>query len=154
MGDGGRDTLHGGLGEDILYGGAGQDRLQGGEDSDELHGDVSPDEFIFRAGDGVDFITDFNLDEDKIIFLAQTEEQATASQGDMFLSYVNLNMEYSKDAGGVVITSDNFPNGIIVEDVAVEQLTVDLDPNENIIRLITVAAVAVGNPRLKSKVAA
>jgi len=49
-GFGGNDTLQGAAGNDVLIGGAGADTLTGGADNDT---------FIFKAGFGLDTITDF-----------------------------------------------------------------------------------------------
>ncbi len=123
-GEGGLDVLDGGAGEDRLIGDGGQDRLQGGKDTDYLTGGVGPDEFLFRRGDGVDVITDFEDGTDTIIFLAQTD--ANAGTETRFLSFADLTLTDSEEAGGVVITSAKLEgNEIIVKGVTSEQLTAD-----------------------------
>ncbi|HEX8062962.1 MAG TPA: cadherin domain-containing protein, partial [Allosphingosinicella sp.] len=49
LGEAGNDTLIGGTGDDLLDGGAGNDNLQGGEGNDRYH---------FKAGSGLDTLTD------------------------------------------------------------------------------------------------
>ena len=51
-GQGGNDTLHGGLGEDLLLGATGGDRLYGGGDNDSLMGGVGAD--LLHGGAGTD----------------------------------------------------------------------------------------------------
>ncbi len=87
-GGAGRDRLHGGGGDDELIGGAGKDYLWAGEGDDTLaggtgEGDImtggtGSDTFVFNVtppvegedpkGDGHDFITDFNSEQDSIKF--------------------------------------------------------------------------------------
>ncbi len=125
-GEGDLDVLAGGAGEDRLFGDGGNDRLEGGEGSDRLRGGEGADEFLFRAGDGVDVITDFSVeDNDTIIFLGQTEAQATAGNGEMFLDVSDLKIVDDYDAGGVRITSNKLDNEIILKGVTFEQLSVD-----------------------------
>lgn len=78
-GEDGNDVLQGGMGSDQLNGNEGHDVLAGGIDddylvgeagNDKLYGDVGDDILIggpgadyFDCGDGIDVITDFNLDE-------------------------------------------------------------------------------------------
>ncbi|EDQ02608.1 retention module-containing protein [Shewanella benthica] len=63
FGQGGNDILIGGLGDDILIGGLGDDTLTGGTSTD----DAGADTFVWSAGStGIDHITDFNLNEDKL----------------------------------------------------------------------------------------
>lgn len=54
-------TLMGLGGDDILVGGAGSDVIDGGMGSDLLTGDLGSDLFVFRAGEGQDTITDFQV---------------------------------------------------------------------------------------------
>ncbi|KXF88794.1 calcium-binding protein [Phaeobacter inhibens] len=53
------DDLNGTAGRNLLEGGAGNDRLSGGDGFDT---------FVFRAGHGMDRITDFTVGEDKLMF--------------------------------------------------------------------------------------
>ncbi|MGD1925185.1 MAG: SdrD B-like domain-containing protein, partial [Paracoccaceae bacterium] len=63
-GGGGDDGLHGGAGDDLLRGGLGQDLLDGGTGTDVLEGGAGIDIFVFRKGDGVTDILDFELSYD------------------------------------------------------------------------------------------
>ena len=63
-GGGGDDGLHGGAGDDLLRGGLGQDLLDGGTGTDVLEGGAGIDFFVFRKGDGVTYILDFELSYD------------------------------------------------------------------------------------------
>ena len=58
-GMGGNDTLNGLAGDDRLYGGAGNDRLDGGSGTDHLWGGAGADRFAFKAGNGTDWVEDF-----------------------------------------------------------------------------------------------
>ncbi|MCJ2032412.1 right-handed parallel beta-helix repeat-containing protein [Methylobacterium sp. J-043] len=60
-GRGGNDTLKGMAGDDRLYGGAGNDRLDGGSGTDHLWGGAGADHFVFKAGNGTDWVEDFQL---------------------------------------------------------------------------------------------
>ncbi len=125
-GEGDLDVLAGGAGDDRLFGDGGNDRLEGGEGSDRLRGGEGADEFLFRAGDGVDVITDFSVeDNDTIIFLAQTEAQAIAGNGEKFLDVSGLKIVDDYGAGGVRITSNKLDNEILLKGVTFEQLSID-----------------------------
>ncbi|MBD8906864.1 calcium-binding protein [Methylorubrum zatmanii] len=58
---GGDDTLNGLAGNDHLYGGAGRDRIDGGSGTDHLWGGPGADCFVFKAGNGTDWVEDFQL---------------------------------------------------------------------------------------------
>lgn len=60
VGTGADNYFRGNSGGDTLSGGAGGDRLVGGKGNDRLTGGADADIFVFRAGDGVDVITDFD----------------------------------------------------------------------------------------------
>jgi Ca2+-binding RTX toxin-like protein len=62
----GNDSLIGNAGNDTLIGGNGSDTLTGGLGSDTLTGGNGQDIFVFADGAGIDTITDFNLERDKI----------------------------------------------------------------------------------------
>ncbi|WP_260258402.1 Ig-like domain-containing protein [Vibrio intestinalis] len=69
MGHQGDDILDGGLGDDFLFGGAGDDHLIGGQGNDILSGGEGSDIFVWMDSDldgGLDVITDFTVNEDKI----------------------------------------------------------------------------------------
>jgi len=62
----GNDILIGNAGNDTLIGGNGTDTLTGGPGTDTLTGGNGQDIFVFAPGEGIDTITDFNLERDKI----------------------------------------------------------------------------------------
>jgi len=62
----GNDILIGNAGNDTLMGGNGADTLTGGPGTDTLTGGNGQDIFVFASGEGIDTITDFNLERDKI----------------------------------------------------------------------------------------
>lgn len=123
----GDDVLSGGAGEDTLYGGLGNDTIEGGFDSDTFvflrvaDGYVEPnppvpgDTGVYDdpgTGDGADVIVDFNITEDRILFL--TNEEMTVD------SYMN-------DDGFTVLTyaePDFFgPSEITLTDVTASAAT-------------------------------
>ncbi len=57
------DTLTGSAGNNLLSGGAGSDTIEGGIGNDTLAGGADLDTFVFRAGDGMDTISDFAAGE-------------------------------------------------------------------------------------------
>ena len=74
-GDGGDDQLYGGNHDDALFGnggndrffgGAGDDRINGGRGFDTMSGEQGRDTFVFRLGDSIDQIRDFDLAHDQI----------------------------------------------------------------------------------------
>jgi len=69
LGSSGNDVINGNRGNDWIEGGAGNDVLTG--DSDPLH-DNGRDTFAFRVGDGVDFVTDFQHGEDRLMLDSET----------------------------------------------------------------------------------
>jgi uncharacterized surface protein with fasciclin (FAS1) repeats len=62
----GDDIALGGAGNDIIKGGRGDDRIDGGEGTDYLFGGRGDDTFVFRSGDGVDYIHRFEDGKDLI----------------------------------------------------------------------------------------
>ncbi|MBC6428945.1 MAG: hypothetical protein GDA55_06960, partial [Cellvibrionales bacterium] len=75
-GQGGRDNLRGGPDNDSLNGGMGNDSLNGEAGTDELTGGEGTDRFLLlnpeSDTDNADTITDFALDEDRLILPADT----------------------------------------------------------------------------------
>jgi Ca2+-binding RTX toxin-like protein len=79
FGGNGSDSLYGGAGNDVLNGDAGSDVLRGGAGNDILTGGGGSDRFVFNsgaqysaAGFGVDEITDFNRNFDRIVLSRTT----------------------------------------------------------------------------------
>ncbi|KII75266.1 RTX toxin, partial [Vibrio renipiscarius] len=69
LGHQGDDVIDGGLGNDFLFGGDGDDVLIGGLGNDVLTGGAGNDMFVWMNGDldgGLDVISDFTVNEDKI----------------------------------------------------------------------------------------
>jgi RTX calcium-binding nonapeptide repeat (4 copies)/Concanavalin A-like lectin/glucanases superfamily len=78
-GENGDDYIEGGSGNDIISGGEGQDQLVGGEGADTITGSLGDDAlmggegsdtFVFALGDGDDFIVDFTVGQDSLLFLS------------------------------------------------------------------------------------
>ncbi|MER8628409.1 hypothetical protein NKH55_01335 [Mesorhizobium opportunistum] len=57
--DSGDDILYGGAGNDIMQAFDGNDRLIGGKGNDNIQGMDGSNEYVFRPGDGSDYLTDF-----------------------------------------------------------------------------------------------
>ncbi len=68
-GNGGDDLIDGSGGADVLYGGDGADTLAGGTGDDTLSGGPGPDVFVYRTGDGIDTVLDFNAAEGDLLDL-------------------------------------------------------------------------------------
>lgn len=86
-GSGGNDHLGGGAGVDILFGGDGNDQLEGGPGGDLLHGDSGADTYLFKNGDGFDFV--IGDADDKLVLPADAEinvSLTTATDGSDFLA--------------------------------------------------------------------
>jgi Ca2+-binding RTX toxin-like protein len=62
----GKDLLKGGTENDRLFGGNGDDQLMGGKGDDLLVGDEGADIFVLQSHHGLDTISDFNLNEDRL----------------------------------------------------------------------------------------
>jgi phospholipase/lecithinase/hemolysin len=77
----GDDYLYGGDDEDRLYGDKGDDILDGGKDSDVLFGGKGADQFVLRAGDGIDRILDYVDGIDKFLLDGLEFDNLTISQG-------------------------------------------------------------------------
>lgn len=60
QGDDGDDVIYGGSGDDKLFGGDGDDWLYGGKGNNYLNGGLGNDSFIFKNGDGITTIEDYN----------------------------------------------------------------------------------------------
>ncbi|TDL90485.1 calcium-binding protein [Meridianimarinicoccus aquatilis] len=79
----GNDTLNGGDAADKLVGGTGSDVIEGGSGDDQLWGgnwsaDGDADTFVFKAGDGKDFVHDFEADLDILDLSAYNTDLETA----------------------------------------------------------------------------
>ena len=70
-GEDGNDTLNGGIGNDTLDGGKHDDYLSGGLGNDTLTGGNGKDSFFFNSLEsGIDTITDFSVNDDRLVFSA------------------------------------------------------------------------------------
>ncbi len=67
-GGGGSDTLTGNNGDNVLDGSGGDDILEGMAGNDTLEGGVGDDTFVITSGAGSDIITDFDADNDRLVF--------------------------------------------------------------------------------------
>jgi Ca2+-binding RTX toxin-like protein len=79
IGDDGFDTLVGGAGRDLLMGGEGNDALRGGAGDDRIVTGEGMDRILFGAGDGADWVSDFNIGTDRIRLLDIATSQVTAT---------------------------------------------------------------------------
>ncbi|MEM9138365.1 MAG: calcium-binding protein [Pseudomonadota bacterium] len=82
IGNAASNTLEGGYGSDIIRGGAGNDTINGGMDVDHVWGDDGHDTFWFEQRHhvaGIDFIYDFDVSEDLIVWDAAHEDFTTVS---------------------------------------------------------------------------
>ncbi|MBE1285405.1 MAG: hypothetical protein GJ676_18985 [Rhodobacteraceae bacterium] len=70
----GNDVLRGQGGNDILKGHAGRDLFFGGRGNDTHTGGPGADRFVFRTGDGIDTITDFQVGTDRIVITAGADD--------------------------------------------------------------------------------
>lgn len=68
LGGAGQDTLFGGTGADTLAAGSGGGDIDGGAGSDILGAGAGVDVFHFAAGSGVDRLTKFDADHDRLVF--------------------------------------------------------------------------------------
>ncbi|MGH1369872.1 MAG: calcium-binding protein [Maritimibacter sp.] len=77
FGQAGSDSLEGGVGNDWLNGGFGWDTLRGGDGNDvligerggdELYGGFGEDVFLFRGDCDQNWVKDFDIDQDSIVF--------------------------------------------------------------------------------------
>jgi VCBS repeat-containing protein len=63
--------MTGGAGPDTLTGADQNDTIEGSGGDDVLTGDLGADRFIFGEDDGEDTITDFNINDDTIVFVSE-----------------------------------------------------------------------------------
>ena len=108
-GGGDDNVLDGGAGDDTINGGADDDRITGGAGDDDLTGDGGDDVFVFSPddGDGVDVITDFVPDDDRIDLTAFGIEDVSdlalltsGRGGDTIIDLTSL-------GGGTIVVSGN-----------------------------------------------
>lgn len=90
-GGNGSDILFGNIDNDILFGGAGRDTLSGGAGNDILEGNDGEDIFVVAVNEGTDYISDFQLGEDRIVLAEElTFTELTFSGEDILLETETL----------------------------------------------------------------
>ncbi len=105
-GEGGNDTLYGNNGKDKLYGEDGSDTLVGGESDDYLNGGYGADTYLFRKGDGIDTIEEYdsntkNVDKIQLDYDVQRE--------DILLNRNGNDLEITfKDSNDKIIVKNQF----------------------------------------------
>ena len=112
-GQDGQDTLDGGAGNDTLVGGQGNDIIFGGLGNDTLIGGTGSDKFVFRAGDGHDAITDFDVDEDTL----EIELSPYLTLNDLHAMFSQYNSYIIMDLGS--------GNSVRLNDLNIEDLTLE-----------------------------
>ncbi|MBE9208688.1 M10 family metallopeptidase C-terminal domain-containing protein [Nostoc sp. LEGE 06077] len=113
-GGNGNDQLQGLAGDDTLWGGVGDDILTGGEGKDKY---LFQAEGVFTASLGVDYITDFEGGQDKIVLSKSTFKAITNSAGqtltdfavvtdDQFVNASSRRIVYSQSTGSLFYNQD------------------------------------------------
>jgi archaellum component FlaF (FlaF/FlaG flagellin family) len=82
FGEAGSDRLFGGYGKDLLKGGTENDRLFGGNGDDLMVGDEGADIFVLQSHHGLDTISDFNLNEDRLVLSTNFTGSLGLSESD------------------------------------------------------------------------
>jgi glycerophosphoryl diester phosphodiesterase len=104
----GDDRLFGNDGDDTIYGSRGDDLLYGGKGKDLLFGGRGADVFAIGAGDGIDTISDFKIDEDFIGLIGNTTFK------DLTITKVGNNTQIA--LGTEVLANLQLPaNGVLLE---------------------------------------
>ncbi|NNM72004.1 hemolysin [Enterovirga sp. DB1703] len=93
-GGGGNDKLFGLAGNDSIWGGTGSDRIDGGAGTDHIWGGRGSDTFVFKAGNGVDWIEDFAA--------RGREQDRIEVDNDLFANFKAL-MAAAKNVDGNVV---------------------------------------------------
>lgn len=117
VGAAGDDRLLGGQGIDVLIGGEGGDTLEGGTGNDRLSGQGGFDQFVFRAGEGRDTVTDFADNIDTLLF-DDGLGVASASAALGRAAQVGANVVFSF-AGGEQVTVLNATLAALLDDIAI-----------------------------------
>lgn len=113
-GNQGTDLLFGGRGDDTIDGGSASDTIKGGNGDDLLSGGTGTDVFIFGRNSGVDEITDFKNNTDKLDLSAF----AVSSRQDL----TNAGAIIENGAGSIIdLTAIGGDGEIMVEDMSVAQ---------------------------------
>ena len=111
FGENNDDEMNGGHGSDRLNGGPGSDRLNGGQGNDILTGGIGVDNFVFSTNQefkfndvGIDEITDFVVDQDKIVLDRTT---FTAIDNDIKFTTVSSNIDAARTDALIVYNTNN-----------------------------------------------
>ena len=132
LGGDGDDTLYGGAGTlDELHGGNGDDRLDGGAGKDFLRGDAGAGTYIFRVGDGTDFISEQVEAEGESIINLRFE--GSQYEADDFIA--GTNARFAKVEDDLVITIDK--NNVTINNA--------FNADDNLLYTINVAYGVEGN---------
>ncbi len=111
-GRGGNDTLYGLGGDDVILGGNGRDRIDGGPDTDFLTGGRGSDTFLFNAGNGVDWIEDFQLQG--------SNQDRIQIDSDVFANFAAV-LASAQEVGDDVVIA-NGSDQLVIEAVEISQL--------------------------------
>ena len=109
----GNDVVLGGAGNDQIVGGIGRDLIWGGTGSDTLTGGLGVDSFLFKAGDGLAEITDFNAADDQILFMGPNSGLANLT---IVKAGNNVRITFSDVT---VILLDTLRSEVTVADIAI-----------------------------------
>lgn len=85
-GNGNANTITGGSGNDTLYGLGGNDTLNGGKGNDVLEGGTGSDVFVYRDGDGIDTVNDYEQGEDTVYIAKGAVKSATVSGSNLIFA--------------------------------------------------------------------
>ncbi|MBK8186315.1 MAG: hypothetical protein IPK77_03180 [Cellvibrio sp.] len=136
VGEQGNDTLIGGTGSDWLIGDIGNDILNakdgdnvldGGQGNDQLSALGGKDIYLFRAGDGIDQITDFNQDEKTESEIKNNSKDKSRVAGSLLIRDAYTSGSMSKVADAIEFGSNiTLEQLSIREDQATKSLIISL----------------------------
>ena len=109
----GNDNLSGGKGDDKFYAESGNNTITGGAGSDTIYSGTGNDVFVYTAGDGNDFIINYEVG-DKIKLGKKTSVKNSEADGDDYVFTIGKSKLTIKDAAD---------KDIVVEDSKGEQTT-------------------------------
>ncbi len=115
-GENGDDTLNGDAGDDNLNGNAGLDILDGGSGDDVLRGETEADIFVFKTGNEVDRIRDWEDGIDMIDLTSYGFVDATTALG--FFSQVGANVRFI-DGPDILIIENEILANITAADIMI-----------------------------------
>ena len=101
-GNGGNDKLYGNTGNDRLYGNSGNDSLWGGAGNDSLWGGKGTDVFTFLAGQGTDYVMDYDSGELLRIYNSSGKSKVSFSKSVFSKDTLTLTI----NGGGTIILDD------------------------------------------------